>query len=201
MRFHWGTVPKSPDFEPLEPWKPLKEPSPWLFQFMAVPVGIAATLGVGILWLILTPLRHVSQTPSPMGLVLSFPLIMVVHELIHAAAHPSAGRSSQSILGFWPSRMIGYAHYDGELTRNRFVVILLMPLFVISFLPLLVAAIARVASGWAAFVSVFNTLLACGDILAAGIVLFQLPAGTIVRNQGWWTYWKVYETPISSQPA
>jgi Putative zincin peptidase len=191
MRLHWGAVPKSPDFEPREGWNPLKEPSPWLFQFMALPVGVAVTLGMGILWLVMTPLRHATQPPSLMGLVLSFPPIVVVHELIHAVAHPSAGRSSNSILGFWPSRMICYAHYDGELTRNRLVVILLMPLIVISFVPLLVTAIARVASGWAAFVSVFNALLACGDILAAGMVLFQLPTGTIVRNQGWWTYWKV----------
>jgi hypothetical protein len=46
---------------------------------------------------------------------------------VHALVHPMAGRSPHSILGFWSSLGF-YAHYDGEMSRNRLVAILLMPL-------------------------------------------------------------------------
>jgi len=48
------------------------------------------------------------------------------------------------------------------------VAILLMPLLIISIVPLLVSAVTQVSSGWAAFVSAFNAFLACADMLLAG---------------------------------
>ena len=126
--------------------------------------------------------------------LVSFAGIVVVHELIHLAVHPMSGRSPHSIVGFGGPSTGFYAHYDGELTRNRFVAILLAPLVVISFVPLLVAAVAQVTSGWVAFISAFNAFLACADILDAGLVLFQIPATAIVRQQGLRTYWREHET-------
>ena|GEM_PF-6577884 len=74
-----------------------------------------------------------------------------------------------------------------------FVAILIMPLVVISIVPLLVAAVAQASSGWIAFISAFDALLACVDILGAGMVLLQIPATAIIRNQGWRTYWREHE--------
>jgi hypothetical protein len=194
MRFHFGAIPNSPDFTPDTLWKSLREPSPWMQNLVALPIGIVAAVVVAGLWLAITPLQEVPPTMSLPAFLVSFAGIVVVHELIHAAVHPMSGRSPHSILGFWPSGGMFYAHYDGEMTRNRFVAILLMPLIVISFVPLLVAAIARVSSGWVAFISAFNAFLACVDILGTGLVLFQIPAAAIVRQQGWKTYWREPET-------
>jgi hypothetical protein len=104
-----------------------------------------------------------------------------------------AGRSPHSILGFGPS--VGfYAHYDGELSRDRLVAILLMPLLIISIVPLLVSAVTQVSSGWVAFVSAFNAFCACADMLEAGLVLFQIPANRIVRYQSLRIYWREHDT-------
>jgi Putative zincin peptidase len=194
MRFHLGAIPNSPDFAPDASWSSLREPSPWLAQLIALPIGVVAAATLAVFWFLVTPLGHVTPTISVSAFFLSFAGIVVVHELIHALGHPMAGRSSHSILGFWPSRVLFYAHYDGELSRNRFIAILLMPLVIISIVPLLVAAVIQVTSGWAAFISAFNALLACGDMLGAGMVLFQIPATRIVRNQGWRTYWRKHES-------
>jgi hypothetical protein len=88
-----------------------------------------------------------------------------------------------------------YAHYQGELTRHRLVAILLMPLLIISFVPLLVAAVAHVPSRWAAFISAFNAFLACADILDAGLVLVQIPATATVRFRGLGIYWRETKSP------
>ena len=199
MRFHLGAIPEAPEFRPEPPWRPLREPTPWVMQLLAVPIGIATAAGVAVLWILTTPLGEVAMKWSASAFLLSFAGLIVVHELIHAAVHPLQGRSPHSILGFWPSRILFYAAYTGELTRNRFIAILLMPLVVISFVPLMVAAALQLTSAWMAFVSAFNALLACGDIFGAGLVWWQVPATAIVRNQGWRTYWR--EETASAEPS
>jgi hypothetical protein len=80
------------------------------------------------------------------------------------------------------------------MSRNRFLAILLTPLFIISIVPLLVSAVTQVSSGWVAVVSVVNAFCACADMLDAGLVLFQIPATGIVRQQSWRTYWREHDT-------
>jgi hypothetical protein len=193
MRFHLGAVPTSPDFAPDLSWKPMREPSTWLAQFIAFPIGVVTAALVAVLWFAITPLRNPQLPSSLLAFLLLYVGIGFVHELIHAAAHPMAGRSEHSSIGFWPSRTVPYAHYDGELSRNRFIAILLMPLLVLSILPLLVAAAIQSSSAWVAQISSFNALLSCVDMLGAGMVLFQIPVHAIVRNQGWRTYWKEHK--------
>ena len=194
MRMNFGAIPISPDFTPDAFWKPLRVPSPRMEKFVFLLVGIVAAVVVAVLWLAITPLQlqGVTSIISLPGFMVSFAGIVVVHELLHVAVHPMSGRSPHSILGFEPSAGF-YGHYDREMTRNRFIAILLMPLVVISFVPLLVAAVAQVTFGWVAFISAFNAFCACADILDAGLVLFQIPATTVVRQQGRRTYWREME--------
>ena len=193
MRFHFGAVPESPDFSPDASWKPMREPRPWLIQFIALPIGIVTTAFVWILWDGFTPVRLNPFTMELVPLVALCLGLPVVHELIHAALHPGAGRSSRTILGVWPKCGMFYAYYDGELSRNRLVAIALMPLFVMTILPLVVSAALGSASEWVAFVSCLNALCASGDVLVAGMFLFQVPPNATLRNQGWKTYWREHE--------
>ncbi len=191
MRFHLGAIPISPDLTPDTLWKPLRAPSPWMEKLVFLPIGIVPAGVVAVLWLAITPLQvqDVTSTMSVRAFLVSFAGIVVVHELLHVAVHPMSGRSPHSIVGFEPSDGF-YGHYGGEMTRNRFVAILLMPLVVISFVPLLVAAVAQVPSGWVAFISAFNAFCAGTDMLLAGLVLFQIPATAVIRQRGWRTYWR-----------
>ena len=189
MRFHLGAIPETQDFSPDAAWKPLREPGPWVMQFIGLPIGIAACVTIGFLWLLLTPLRDISFD-SPSMLLIAFVAMIPIHELIHAAVHPHSGMSARSILGFWPSRMLFYAHYVGELSRGRFIAILLMPLLIISLVPLFACAIAGFSSPLVAFVSTLNALFAYGDMFGVGLLLFQVPWDATVRNQGWRTFWK-----------
>lgn len=193
MRFHLGAIPETPEFLPDSSWKPLREPTPWVMQLLALPVGIVACIVVGFLWFFLIPLRDISLD-SPGMVLIAFVAIIPIHELIHAAVHPHSGLSANSILGLWPSRMLFYAHYVGELSRGRFIAILLMPLLIISIVPLFACAIAGRSSALLAFTSTLNALFACGDMLGVGLLLFQVPSDATVRNQGWKTFWKIHGT-------
>lgn len=196
MRFHLGDIPGSSDFVPDASWKPLRQPSPWMALLAAYPIGFVAAGMVSILWLAITPfqLQDVTSTMSLRGFLVSFAGMVVVHELIHLVVHPMSGRSPHSIVGAGGPTTGVYAHYAGEMTRNRFVAILLMPLVIISVVPLLVAAVAQVSPGWIAFISAFNAFAACADTLDAGLVLFQIPAIATVRCRGLRIYWREHDT-------
>jgi hypothetical protein len=80
--------------------------------------------------------------------------------------------------------LVFYAHYAGELSRGRFLTILIMPFLIISFVPLIVCAIAALSTTLLAFMSILNAFMACGDMFAVGLLLFQVPRDATLRNQG-----------------
>ena len=139
MRFHVGAIPID-DFEPDDSWQSLREPGPLLMQLFALPIAVVLLLVFGVFWkdyLAIEPLEIPSEYTVLFGLatIASLPLLVVVHELLHAVAHPGYGRQSATIIGAWPQKMLFYAHYCGELSRNRFLLVFAMPFVVISLLP------------------------------------------------------------------
>ena len=193
MRFQLGAIPNSPDFVPDGSWRPLRQaPAPMIENLLALPIGLVAAGIVVALWFLVTPLRDITPALSLPAYLLLIAGFVVVHEFIHALVHPMAGLSPRSIMGFWAALGF-YAHYDGEMSRNRLVACLLMPLLLISIVPLLVSAVTQVTSGWVAFVSALNALGACVDILLAGSLLFQVPATAIVRFKSWRIYWREHD--------
>lgn len=136
--------------------------------------------------------NYVFKEISPVFLVLTVIGIIVVHEMLHAICHPGFGLRKDSILGFWPSKFLFFAHYEQELARNRFILILVFPFLVISLVPLVLGFwVSRDWWYWWAFVSCFNGAAACGDWFGILIVLFQVPRQGIVRNQGYRTFWRL----------
>ena len=195
MRFHFGPIPD--EFTPDATWRPIREPGPWMFQLLAHPVGIGVAVLIGYCWsrLGLPPLtiKQGEAAAFLIALALSFPALIVVHELIHAAIHPAFGRSSATVIGAWPRRLLFYAHYSGPLSRNRFLAIFAAPFLIITLLPLLVAMtgvlppMMRLAAAW---FSTWNALFACGDIIGFALIAAQIPRDALVQNKGWQTYWK-----------
>jgi Putative zincin peptidase len=185
MRVWIGPPPQDPDFRPeLQGWTPLKEPSPWAFQLLAAPIGLLTLAALCVAWGLV----------ASGALSLTFPLLALIgvipiHELVHAAAHPGFGLRRASILGFWPSRLVFYAHFVDAMPRDRFLLILIMPLLVISVVPL-ACGLLSVVPGWVAVASVWNGLLSCGDILGMLLVAAQVPRTAVVRNRGWFTWWQ-----------
>lgn len=193
MRFKFGSIPSSPDFLPDATWNQLRQAqAPWKENLLALPLGVAAAVAVASLGFLLTPLRDIVPPMSLPVFLLLFVGFVIVHELIHALLHPMAGFSQNSILGFWAALGF-YAHYDGEMSRNRLVACLLMPLLVLSIVPLIASALTQVTSVWVAFVSALNAFCASVDLLLAGSLLLQVPAAATVRFKGWRISWRECE--------
>jgi hypothetical protein len=205
MRFHYGAVPEPATFHPeAQGWASIREPGPLLLNVLALPTALLMLgLTIGLLLLAWeggppTILRDsaAESTTSPLLLILGIILLSIpVHEVVHAVTHPHFGLSSNSILGLWLSRGLFYAHYEGEMSRNRFLAILAMPLLVLSLLP--VAIIAFIGSsaptmvpGYLVIVALVNSALSSGDAVGFALILGQIPSSAVVRNKGWDSFWK-----------
>jgi hypothetical protein len=186
MRLQIGEIPDSPNFVPDASWTPVREPTPWVMQLLSVPIGLAFALALGVLWMTITPLRH-GPPPSVGECLGALIAIVPAHETLHLVMHP---RTGDSIVGFWPSRLLFYTHYHGQLACRRYLAVLLMPLVVLSLLPLAVCALTARASAFLAIASVVNALFASSDLFSAGLLLAQVPSRAALRNKGWRVWWK-----------
>jgi hypothetical protein len=117
--------------------------------------------------------------------------MFLAHELCHVIGYPRMGFSRHSIIGVWPSKFLGYAAYQGSLRRNRLLGVLLLPMLLMSLLPLAFGTFVRPLPPVAALISVFNMLGCGGDVMIAFILLSQVPSQAILRDQGWDSWWKV----------
>ena len=207
MRFHYGAVPEDPDFQPeAEGWQPIREPGPWALQLIALPAAaILLVISVGLLNLVFAGEFFKGQPPPttnplPVWLLLSILILLIpVHELLHAVVHPGWGLSSNSVIGLWLPKALFYAHYEGPMSRNRFLLVFAMPYIVLSLLPIPLIAVSAVFGLSVAtvlvlaFISIIAGLSAGGDLVGFLLILLQIPASAVVRNKGWKTYWKPRE--------
>ena len=132
---------------------------------------------------------QVIETPLLKGAVI-FVLLIPIHEIIHALAHPGLGFSSRTILGVWPKKFLFYAHYMEEISRNRLILIMLMPFITLSILPLALHVVYPFESRIMSLASVMNALVSCGDLVGVMIILSQLKSTAVLKNQGYRTWWR-----------
>ncbi len=208
MRLHFGPIPENPDFHPEQTgWSPLREPSAAMFSWLGGGVGVLNGAVAVALWMLPAGENRtigltistsdasgaaVSALIALAWLLGSLILLIVVHELLHAVCFPGGLTSPRTMIGVWPTIGVFYAHYDGPQSRNRMLVVLLMPLLVISGGLWLVEMLFP--TGWGSALGAFsivNAMFAGGDVLATGMIAWQVPANAEVRNQGWKTWWRV----------
>ncbi|MHC4404249.1 MAG: DUF3267 domain-containing protein [Planctomycetota bacterium] len=200
MKLRLGRIPPSPDFQPeMGGWHPLREPGPMLMQALAIPIAVAVLLALGgaATWLGMPRFWEA----HPLLLAVIVVGVIPVHELIHVAAHPGGGRSPYTYVGFWPATLLFYAHYDHVLTRNRMLLILLLPFLVLSVFPLVLCGLTGWRWNGAALLSVWNGVLASGDLFGSLIVTWQVPREAWVRNQGYRTWWTADESVAAAEEA
>jgi hypothetical protein len=186
MKFKLGPAPVDETFDPEgDGWSSLKEPTPGKLQLIALPIGLVVSTILSGFWYLRGPkVVPLLESLKLWQMILIMLGVMVVHELIHALFFPNWGLDSKTVLGCWPKKLVFYAHYEGPLNKGRFLMVFLAPFMLLSVLPLFYWH----ASPLLCLISVFNSLSACGDLTAVGLIGYQVPGGYLVRNKGWRTY-------------
>ena len=206
MRFRYGPIPEDDEFHPeAQGWSDIREPSPLIDNILAIPSSILL-LGVTIYAISLAweggPLaiiQEVLEQSGPDPFLVSLVVVVFsipVHELVHLFVHPEFGRSNKSFFGLWLSRGIFYAHYEGAVSRNRFLSIIAAPYLVLAWLPVIILALIDGISVPILYVeilvlvAIINCVLPAGDILGFFLMVSQIPSSACVKNKGWKSYWK-----------
>ena len=205
MRFRYGQIPENDEFQPeTHGWSDIREPNPLILNVLALPVAILllvmTILVISFVWEG-GPLAIVEEIleqsgPNPFLVFLVVMVISIpIHELLHLLTHPGFGRSDKSILGFWLSRGMFYAHYEGAVSRNRFLSILAAPYLVLVWLPVLILAVIDtsipiVYVEFLVLAALTNSVLPAGDATGFLLLASQVPSSACVKNKGWKSYWK-----------
>ena len=212
MRFHIGAIPEDQEFLPeAQGWRGIREPNPIWLNLFAIPVVIALMIVWALMIFFILVLRGLPPIPptsssltlNPALLILILVLLIPAHEFLHALFYPDWGLSSRTIIGVWLSKGVFYAHYEGKMGRNRFLLIFLTPYLVLGILPALVWALLPANHLFSEvsinllYISLLGSIFSSSDLVGVSLVFLQIPAAAIVRNKGWKTYWK----PEMSDPV
>ena len=208
MKVHFGPPPQDPDFHPRrDGWTRLREPDPIVLQIIATPVAVLNLAILLVAWFGLAwfqprsvPTFDWTADGNPWPLIVSYfslstvmvgiPMLIAAHELAHAVGYPGGVRTNQTLIGIWPAKFLFYASHSGPVSRNRFLLICLLPLLSLTMLPLIGAALSQHITVGVAAVSIVNGAFSCGDQVIVAMIAWQVPRRAILRNQGWETWWK-----------
>jgi hypothetical protein len=198
MRLRFGPVPDDPGFAPEDGgWVRLKEPSFGRMLLMALPLSVLLAMGISLAWGTVARVRDIgggvggSVTPGGvLWLLVAFAALLLVHELLHAAALPSAGLSTATTLGFWPKALTPYVSYEGALTRDRNILVCATPFLALSVVPIVVGLLLAVAPPWVVALGMVNAFGSSADLIGACLLAFRVPSSALVRNKGRETWWR-----------
>ena len=193
MKIHIGEIQEDQNVN-LDGWTEVLKPPIKKWQLLVFPIALFNLIVVILLWLKFTPaldeIQPVTFPQDIIGFFLCLIGLLLVHELIHTLFHPYIGLTKYSTIGLYPSKGLLYSIYKGELSRMHFIIILLMPIFIISVVPLIIAIFTNYFNIWYAYITIANAFVAAGDISEIVMVFKQAPPKSRIKRTGWKYYWK-----------
>jgi hypothetical protein len=189
MKWRLGSVPENPNFQPEKTgWSKIKEPGSILMQIMALPVGVLLVIANEY---VLVQFTNIWDTNlHPVAFLPFFVAVIVLHESTHLLFFPDHGRTISSMVGFWPSRLLFYAHFTDEISRNRYLAISLGPFVLLTVIPLLTFVLIGYVDSYLYWFIIFNAAASSCDVFSSIIILLQIPRRGLVRNQGFRTWYR-----------
>jgi len=115
-------------------------------------------------------------------------LLILSHERIHAVFIPNFLRSDDTYFGIRPWG--GFVYTTQKLGKARFLLISVAPFVIISVLLPIILGLLNLLNGVIAALILLNAFASSVDILSASLILFQVPNGAMIVNNGFETYYK-----------
>ena len=205
MRLQLGEVPKSDLVSPeARGWRVIYSPATRKIYWLAALAGLGLLGGLCTAlsawsWVVANKagMATAGDAASPwLTVFVVLATFIPLHELIHLLAQPEWGMSSRSVLAVWPAKLRFGVYYEGCMSLRRWLGMRLAPFIVLSVLPACVVALLQVHP-WTPDVEVglqvmmlLNALGSGGDILAAVLVLRQVPATAQMCFESGRAYWR-----------
>jgi len=205
VRLQLGDIPRAEMTSPdPEDWRAIRAPAARIGYGLATLAGLALLIGLcaGLsIWSLAVGDRGGMATAgdaaSPwVAMLIVLALFIPLHELLHLLGQPEWGRSSRSVVAVWPAKLRFGVYYEGCMSRRRWLGMRLAPLILLSVLPACVLALLQghlwrpeVEIGLQALI-VVNALGSGGDVVAAILVLAQVPPTACLCFRAGRAYWR-----------
>lgn len=180
-----------------EGWKQLKEPKTISGQILlSIPFMIINFLIGSIIVGLVAPNMELSfeiATLSDFFIFISIPLLLtvslvIIHELLHLCFIPNFIKSKKTYMGFtWFG---AYVLTEEILSKGRVCIISIAPFI---FISIIFNFLMGIIGTYSIPILLFITLNSIGssvDLLGFTLILFQVPKGAKVINNGFYTYFK-----------
>lgn len=188
MKFRLGPPPETDSFAGQERrWCRLREPGIWALQMIAIGAAMVAVGGVFAILLIRDPKNF--PDVSWLAVILLILPSIPIHELLHAILFPGGPISQRVTIGFYPKAIGFYAHYDGVISKRRYIIIAAGPFLLLTVLPLTVQTVFMPELPYLLELILTNALLSPSDVLAIIFVVRRAPNRSLLINVGMRTYW------------
>ncbi len=123
-----------------------------------------------------------------LGMIITLIIFVIIHELLHLIFIPNFMRSSKTFVGL--TFYGGFVVTEEELLKSRYILISIAPFLIASiFLPLALGVLGLLTP-FVKLLVLLNAMASSVDILNVMLVIRQVPAKTILKNNGPKTYWK-----------
>lgn len=173
-------------------WVQLKEPSMRNMQIVSTAMALLIPLFIYVALADTLNINYMDAKALIKGdrlVSLSiFILIFVIHELIHAFAHPNRGLSDETTIILFPYKLMGVAYYTGQMSKNNFLYCLLAPFFFLTILPLCYCFFSFNLTVF--LIALANASMSSADIFNFFIVLKNAPKKSVMKNYGYYSYCK-----------
>jgi hypothetical protein len=184
-----------------EGWTKLKEPSNLgtVILFSIPFMFINGAVSLFIAFYLYPPLQEILKIGYELSFsftvnffTLIFVVVMVlfltIHEFLHACFIPNVLKSDKTYWGF--NGFAGFVYTYEKIRKGRFLIISIMPFFLLSIVLPFVLNIFGWLNGYTIFLCLINAMGSCADCLSICLVALQVPNGSYIINNGFETYFK-----------
>ena len=186
MKFIIGE-PLDNNFNPQnEEWNSVKKYGLIKYQLFALPIAFGLAILIDLIYSILS----INIFHSYISFIYAALLIIPLHELSHSLLFPKSLISKDVLFGFYPKAFVFFTHYNGIITRNRFILILLAPFLILTVLPLIFIILTGNQNVFLAKMVFINALSSSIDLLTVIKTIKEIPKNGFIRNKGFKSYWK-----------
>ncbi|MDP4178078.1 MAG: DUF3267 domain-containing protein [Bacillota bacterium] len=182
-------------------WNKLKEPSNLgIATLLSVPfMFINGIISMVIIFYLYPPLKELLNSNQGFSItfkinlftllyIIVFFVFMIIHEFLHACFIPNMLKSDKVYWGI--NGFFGFVYTTEIIKRNRFLIISIMPFFLLSIIFPFILNVLGCLNGFTIFLCLINAMGSCVDCLNICIVATQVPSGSYIVNNGLETYFK-----------
>jgi len=205
MRLQLGDIPNVEGSSPVEPdWRTIHSPGGRKGFWLAALIGQVLLTGLCALlsaWSLAVGDRAGLATSGDTDYAWLVVLIVLaayipLHEALHLLVQPGSGRTDRSVVVLWPAKLRFGVYYEGCMSRRRWLAMRLAPLVILSVLPACTLALLQLQPLYPdlevglSVLMVVNALGSGGDVIAAMLVVSQVPRAASLCFQSGRAYWR-----------